>query len=195
MKQHRRHAAPHGFTLIELMVALALAAILMTIAAPSFLAFQRNSELTSATNGLVAAIAAARGEAMKRGMSAMVLPADGATWKSGWVVFIDNGDRVFSEPDDKVVAKQSALPSHLTVSATGTANEAEPYLMFDGSGYPKLKGGGFAQLKLSIAREDVPESVRWEQTRRIIISLAGRIRSCRPTSASDANCSAPDNDN
>ena len=84
------HARAAGFTLIELMVTIAIAAILLMIGVPSFVAFQRNSELTSATNSLVAAISAAKGEAMKRGQSAVVVPTPPSnSWKDGWTVFVD----------------------------------------------------------------------------------------------------------
>ena len=59
MKKTAAHRRNGGFTLIELMVTIALAAVLMTIAAPSFVQYQRNSELTSLTNSLLAAINAA----------------------------------------------------------------------------------------------------------------------------------------
>ncbi|VTU33769.1 putative major pilin subunit [Variovorax sp. PBS-H4] len=195
MSPQRSYMSTRGFTLIELMVTLAVAAILMTIAAPSFLAFQRNSELTSAANGLVATIAAARGEAMKSGMYAMIVPADGAAWSSGWVAFIDkDANRAFTASADQVISRQAALASYFTVSSTGTANESPPYIMFDGSGYPKTTSNGFGQLTFSIARSDVLDSARPDQTRNVMISVAGRIRSCKPASDSDPKCRASDND-
>jgi type IV fimbrial biogenesis protein FimT len=184
-----------GFTIIELMVTLAVAAILMVIAAPGFLAFQRNSELTSAVNGLLAGIAAARGEAMKSGRYSMVVPSDAAHWSSGWVVFVDkNRDNAFTENADIAVLQQAALPSYFSVEANGNAREGQtdpPYIRFDPSGYPKSKGGGFGPLTISIARNDLGTSATLDQTRRVIISPSGRVRSCRPASATDAKCPAP----
>nr|MDH4446330.1 prepilin-type N-terminal cleavage/methylation domain-containing protein [Acidovorax sp.] len=73
-----------GFTLIELVVTIAIAAVLMAVAAPSFIGFQRNSELTSVTNSLISATNAARAEAMKTGMNAFVVPtANGNDWSAG----------------------------------------------------------------------------------------------------------------
>jgi type IV fimbrial biogenesis protein FimT len=66
-----------GFTLIELMVTLTIAAVLALVVAPGLTAYKRNAELTSAINTLLSAVNAARSEAMKRGMKAMVIPADG----------------------------------------------------------------------------------------------------------------------
>ncbi|GAA4330280.1 hypothetical protein GCM10023165_03900 [Variovorax defluvii] len=198
MRPRRSSRAVRGLTLIELLVTLAVAAVLMTIAVPSFLAFQRNSELTSAANGLVASLATARGEAMKTGKPAMVVPADGSSWNSGWVVFLDKDqNEAFTESGDQVIFRQAALASHLSVSASGTADGSAPYILFDGSGYPKKRSSNappWGNLTFSIVRNDVADSTRWDQTRRVMISKAGRIRSCRPASASDSQCSGPDSD-
>jgi type IV fimbrial biogenesis protein FimT len=181
-----------GFTLIELMVTLSIAAVLMMIAVPSLETYRRNSELTSATNTLLAAINAARGEAMKRGMSAMVVPAgNGNNWNGGWVVFIDsNRTQVFDAAQDLTVLTQPALPNYLNVAGNGTASLGVAYILFDPSGYSRTKAGGFNNLTINLARTDVPAASQATETRRIMVLNTGRVRSCKPTSATDVNCLA-----
>lgn len=192
MKHSLRIKHTRGFTLIELVVTMAIAAVLMMVAVPNFVNFQRNSQLTSLTNSLVASIYAARGEAMKTGFNAFVVPtANGSDWTTGWIVFVDNnGDDAFSAADDTLVQTQPALESYFTASGTGSSGETPAYIMFSGSGYSKTKSGGFDALTLSIARSDAPTSAVYEQTRRIIVSSTGRLRTCKPSSATDVNCKA-----
>lgn len=189
----RRHR-PDGFTLIELMVTIAIAAILLMVAAPSFVTMQRNSELTAAANTLVAGINAARGEAMKRGLNAVVVPTDAADWRNGWTVFVDTGTARNGTLDasDIVVQQQPALASYFSITASGTANESPPYMMFDPSGYAKTKNTGFGPLTLSIARNDLTGTALAEQTRRVIVARTGRARACKPST--DTTCIANAND-
>ena len=186
----KNYGALHrGFTLIELMVTLALVVILMAFAAPSFSAFQRNSELSSFANNMVASINAARGEAMKRGRRAMVVPTNATDWGSGWVVFVDiNNDAAYSSGSDVAIATAVPTPSYLTVTGNGSAAPGTPYIMFDSSGFPKLTSGGFGALTFTIKRNDVDTSQQDEQTRRIVISSTGRVRTCKPST--DATCGA-----
>ena len=180
-----------GFTLIELMVTIAVAAVLMMIAAPSFIAFQRNAELTSTTNTLIAAINTARGEAMKRGAYAMVVPKDGSQWSSGWIVFVDKDLSMgFDASKDDVVLEQPAPSGYITISGNGIAAGAAPYVLYNGSGYSRDKSGAFGALTFSIARNDVATGQADEQTRRIIVAATGRTRSCRPSQDSTCTTSA-----
>lgn len=64
------HRGGAGFTLIELMISLVVAAILLTLAVPSFLEFMVSNRLNATANGMVAAIDAARMAAIKRNASA-----------------------------------------------------------------------------------------------------------------------------
>ena len=184
-----------GFTLIELLVTLTVAAVLLVVAVPNIAIFKRNAELTSATNTLMAAINAARSEAMKRGMNTFVIPTNnGSTWSSGWVVFVDKGrTQVYDATADGTVLVQSALPTYFTVSGNNSALGATPYIMFDASGYSRLKNGGFGALTLTLARNDLSSSSSADQAaqmRRIIIAKTGRTRTCTPATLTDSTCAS-----
>lgn len=76
-----------GFTLIELMVAIALLAMIATIAIPSFAGLMREQRLVHASNDLLAAVNLARSEAIKRGEETRMcaLPeCAGVDWSRGW---------------------------------------------------------------------------------------------------------------
>lgn len=84
----------HGFTLIELMVTLAVAAILAMIAVPSFRDTIRRNRVTSTSNALLADLTYARGEAISRGQIVTLCPstdsascATGTAWSDGWMVY------------------------------------------------------------------------------------------------------------
>ncbi len=188
----RRPRPSRGFTLIELMITLVIAAVLLMVAVPSFVRYQKNAQLTSAANTLLAATNAARGEAMKRGMSAMVVPTNnGSDWTTGWVVFVDkNNSRTYTDTVDNTVLTQAAVPTGISITGNNTAAGSTPYIMFDASGYSKSKTGGFGALSISFARTDVATADQYSQTRRIIIASTGRVRMCTPVSATDTNCPA-----
>lgn len=184
-----------GFTLIELMITLAIAAVLLVVGVPSFIDFQRNSELTSQTNSLVAALNAAKTEAMKRNTNAYVVPGGSSSlWTDGWIVFADT-DRTgltFEADKDFNVLTQPAIPSYFTITATGTASETAPYVKFDGSGYPRNTSNGFGAVTLSVQRNDLTGAALLQQTRRIKIASTGRVRTCKPETSTDAKCTSGD---
>jgi len=186
LKPARYSKAARGFTLIELLVTIAIAAILMMVGVPSFIAFQRNSELTAAANSLLAAINAARAEAMKRNLNAFVIPTDKVNWKNGWTVFVDTDRNNDLGTADIIVMTKEALPSYFsTPVGTGNAQAGTPYIMFNGSGYASSKDSASGNLTLQLARSDV-SSV--DQTRLLLVAVTGRARICKPASAQDATC-------
>jgi type IV fimbrial biogenesis protein FimT len=178
-----------GFTLIELMVTITIAAILLMVAAPSFVAFKRNSELTSISNSLVAAMNAARGEAMKRGARAMVTPLTGGDWSTGWTVFVDvDRDGVYTASSDITVLSQPALQAYFTASSQTGAGTAAAYVLYDPSGYSKTTAAAFQSVAVSIARNDISGADLADQTRRVVVAVTGRVRACKP--ATDTSCVA-----
>ncbi|MBC7375826.1 MAG: GspH/FimT family pseudopilin [Burkholderiaceae bacterium] len=179
-----------GFTLIELLITLVIGGILMMTAVPALTTFKRNAELTSASNTLISSISAARGEAMKRGMNAMVVPSDGVNWSSGWLVFVDVNRNFTYNASDNTILSQNTIASTLTVTGTNIASGGTPYILFDASGYSKTKAGGFTPVTLTIARNDVSGTDVYSEMRRLKIAQTGRVRTCKPANASDTTCSA-----
>ncbi len=84
-----------GFSLLELMITLAVAAILLVIAVPSFRDLMHRSQVSSASNELLASLAYSRNEAINRGQLVSMCPsangaaacAGGTTFDTGWIVY------------------------------------------------------------------------------------------------------------
>jgi type IV fimbrial biogenesis protein FimT len=93
-----------GFTLIELMVTVAVAAILVSIAAPSFQTFFNRNRIATVTNDYITAINYARSEAIKGGaITTLCMSSSGSActgnsgWSNGWIIWVDrNGDGVMN---------------------------------------------------------------------------------------------------
>ena len=177
-----------GFTLIELIVTIAIAAVLAALAAPSFIQYQRNSELTSLTNSLLAAVNAAKGEAMKTGRNAFVIPR-GSGWNSGWIVYVDmNRDNSYTEGTDITVQTQDALKGYLSITGNSIAAGSSPYVKFDNVGYSVDNSAAPVALSLTIARTDAPSAGALEETRRVVVARTGRVRTCKPST--DTTCTS-----
>lgn len=97
-----------GFTLIELMMAVAIGIILMTMAVPSFQSIVLNNRLATKANELIADLHYARSEAIKQGRTATMCissngtscAGSGTNWAAGWLVWVDtdgNGSLASSE--------------------------------------------------------------------------------------------------
>ena len=97
------HVASLGFTLIELMVTIAIAAILLGVAIPNFSTVISGNRLTTQTNELAAALNLARSEAIKRGIQVSIrrLGSTNQVWENGWDVFTDtNGNGTLNDDGD-----------------------------------------------------------------------------------------------
>lgn len=121
-----------GFTLIELMVALAVLAILTGLAAPSFISMVRDNRLVTQTNEFIGALHLARAEAVKRNQDVVVCKSDDGencddtlTWADGWLVLVNGGQvlRVGKALDgDNAILASAGLEDRVTYSRRGMAS-------------------------------------------------------------------------
>ena len=79
-----------GFTLIELMVAVAIFGLLLTLGSRSFTAWIQNQQIRTGAESVLNGMQLARGEAVKRNASAMFVLCDLAAGKTGssWDVLV-----------------------------------------------------------------------------------------------------------
>ncbi len=138
----------HGFTILELMMTVAVGAILVTVGVPSFVNTIRASEMTSATNTMVGALYAGRSEAVKRRArvtvcratgSAGVDPAcDGAGDSIAVFVNTANDLSIDTGSGDVVIQNLKWLPDNIDVTSSDMPNG----FSFNASGFTRAVGGG-----------------------------------------------------
>lgn len=159
-----------GFSLIELMITLTVAAILLSVGVPSFVTFTQDNRLTTQSHTLRTSLSFAREEATKRANSVSVCRSnDQATcsgnWKDGWIIFTDNDrDGTVDTGDGDTVLRVSPA---LTGGNTLTYSNAADYLGYDYEGYLFTGLGG--DFTLCDSRGSA-------QARGIGISITGRSR-------------------
>jgi type IV fimbrial biogenesis protein FimT len=122
-----------GFSLIELLVAIALVVVLTTVAIPSFSSMLTNTRMAGELNTLLSALNVARSEASKRGQRVSVCPMSGTAcanvsdWSAGWQV---------TQPDTNTQINIAPALAH-GESLTSTTNT---YPVFTAFGYTSFNG-------------------------------------------------------
>ncbi len=165
-----------AFTLIELMVTLAVAVIVLTVGVPGLQSFFVNSRLTTQTNQLVSALNLARCEAIKRGVWVTVCKSANPTasspscaasggWEQGWVVFVDSSNIGTIDAGEPVLRVFNKLDV-TTLSGGGNFSKWISYLPSGISqGDTKLPNGTFTLCQ-----------AKAKKGKNILINATGRLR-------------------
>lgn len=175
-----------GFTLIEMMVVVSIAAILLGIGIPSFRNLIQNQQITSAVNDFFAAINLTRSEAIQRGARVDLVPVgDGSDWAKGWVVFVDknNNQKLDEDEGEQIIYMHGPVASGITIVPNFTDDKAN-YLAYNGTGRTRTNGSGekpdSGNFMFSLGDDQ-------KQQRRIIINMLGRPQVCNPAT-DGSNC-------
>ena len=146
MKKH------NGFTLIELMITLAVAAILVTIGIPSFQYILQSNRIATQTNEMITGLNVARSEAVRRNQDVTVEPSNG-DWLEGFQL----------ESENEVLREFEEFGAGITIDG------APARITFEGNGHRDL-GAGDIEFALQVDGDCMGDM------RRIIrISVGGAI--------------------
>ena len=176
-----------GFSLPELLVVLAIAAVMGSVALPDFHQMIRAQQLKAATYDLFGAIDLTRTQAIARGRRVQLVPSDaaGRDWSGGWVVFVDaDGDRR-PGPGEEVIARYAAPAKGIAVEVAFSSQQGASYLAYNSMGRSCSDTSSLA------ARFGSLSLVQGRHIRRIKINMLGRARICDPA-RDGASCAGPD---
>lgn len=107
-----------GFTLVELMVTLAVAAIVATVAIPSFMSMIASNRVTAGSNEMVTALNLGKSEAIRSGHNTILCKsANGSTcggkWSDGWILFSDVNNDTKRQDNEQIITVHAAPESSL----------------------------------------------------------------------------------
>jgi type IV fimbrial biogenesis protein FimT len=119
-----------GFTVIELLIAVSILAILLGIAAPSVRELNMNAIITGQANDLMVALTTTRSEAIRRGVRMGMCTSTNGTsctnsqWHQGWIVFTDANADGDIDAGTPVLLAQPATDGANTLTSTGHGTNA-----------------------------------------------------------------------
>jgi len=162
-----------GFTLVEMIISVAVAAILLTIGIPSFRYVTNSNRIAAEINGLLGDMQFARSEAVKEGIPVSVCVSSNSTacdgvntntWQNGWIVFSDANANATKDGNDVILRVQKPFSSTDTFVATNNVGA----VTFNREGYANgIANGTLIQL------HDATNTNSW--TRCLSVNLVGMM--------------------
>ncbi len=147
----------NGFSLVELVIAMTMLAILFIVGVPMLNGFAQENVLADVSNRFVSSITLARSEAVSRNQTVIMCQKNDpgtacdndGNWEDGWVVWIDlDGDNVIEERNEtngiEVISNEDRLTPGYTLTALN--NQFINQIIFDPSGNATGDGGNTLEL-------------------------------------------------
>ncbi|MDP9124501.1 MAG: GspH/FimT family pseudopilin [Pseudomonadota bacterium] len=176
-----------GFTLVELMVVIAIAAILTGLAAPALGKMFASNRVQTEASSFVSDLMLARAEAVKRGQGVSLCASSNSTtclgtntWNSGWIIF---SDATQCNPVPSTTTSVTAIRvraafkgSDTLVGSTGAASGC---VSFNREGFASNLGSARALFTLHTSDSAA------QATRCVAVDLGGRVTTL---TTSDSSC-------
>jgi len=131
-----------GFTLMEMMLVIAIAALILGFGVPNLRSFILNARMTASANDILMAVHTARSEAIKRQRRTVVCltktpeaddPDCDGDGSEGWAVFVDEDDDGVADSGEPIVLRHSALHPSLSIEVLPADHNS--YIAFEPNGF------------------------------------------------------------
>lgn len=159
--------------MLELLVALSIAALLLALAAPSWRGRIAAAELRERAEALAAALATARSEAIKRGTRVdlcasadRVRCASTGEWETGWLGFVNAAAATAPAADAPVLAGERGAPSGITIRGNGPVAQ---YVSYTPLGHARRHDGALQMGTFTVCRHG-------ETALKVVLANSGRTR-------------------
>jgi type IV fimbrial biogenesis protein FimT len=165
-----------GMTFVELLIVLSIAAIMLTLAVPSFDAVLQGSRFSTFANAYLTNLHLARSEATKRNTRvALCKSSDGASctaagrWDQGWILFNDINNNAQTDSGETILRVNEALPPNWVLQGNTPVTN---YVSYAAMGGARMTSGAFQAGTLTLCRASQSSG----EARSIVISATGRPR-------------------
>lgn len=189
----RKAGRQHGFTIIEMLITIALIAIFAAIAVPSYRALTADNEIIGALNDFANTLGSARSEAVARGETVIVCPssnvltaskhnppacdsktADPQQWNVGWISFVDADGNGYYDASggDVLLREHGPVASSVTLTSSGGGGAVSNYIGFNRMGFAQPTFGG---TTTQLAVQACPKELHRVRGGNVILTLAGGL--------------------
>jgi type IV fimbrial biogenesis protein FimT len=167
-----------GFSLIELLVGLFLAALTLGLAVPSYHDWIAMSELMNEAQHLANGMNRARAEAINSGSRVNLCQSAGGrmcvpagSWERGWILFIDSDGDGQVDAGERVLWTGEAAAPGITIAASAPLAH---YVSYTSLGHARMRNGALQMGTFSVCRHG-------RNAVDVVLAHSGRARIARTT--------------
>jgi type IV fimbrial biogenesis protein FimT len=181
-----------GFSLLEVLVVMALLAVLMSLTVPDLGGIRHRHQMQSRAEHLLSSLLLARSEALHRQQRVTVCVRQdqlanpsgevcdvAGTWSQGWVVFVDSNGNALRDGSETVLLVQTALADFMSLKGNTTVDR---YVSYGPEGRSQSKSGAFQAGTLTLCA--LGQGHVW----RVVINAVGKPRLEKSQRLATSNC-------
>lgn len=166
-----------GFTLTEVLMVTAIAAVVMAIALPSMAAMLGRQRIGTFASALLVTLQLARNDAVRRGGTTVVCKsanglqcADTGQWEQGWIVFQDLDQDAQRDPDEPLIGRQDSASPGLSIRGNTPVSR---YVSYTALGSARLASGALQAGTITVCATSGSER---PAPRQVVLAASGRAR-------------------